>query len=61
MRRAGLTLHHRDTISRIADTPSVRVVRRVHDQYARPLEITDLVVDARQDALVYEFTLPAAG
>ncbi|MFB6549678.1 MULTISPECIES: GntR family transcriptional regulator [unclassified Streptomyces] len=61
MRRAGLTLHHRDTISRLADTPSVRVVRRVHDQYARPLEITDLLVDARQDALVYEFTLPAAG
>ncbi|MGC9379142.1 GntR family transcriptional regulator [Streptomyces sp. MH13] len=61
MRRAGLTLHHRDTITRLADTPSVRVVRRVHDQYARPLEITDLLVDARQDALVYEFTLPAAG
>ncbi|AQS71087.1 GntR family transcriptional regulator [Streptomyces pactum] len=61
MRRAGLTLHHRDTISRLADTPSVRVVRRVRDQYARPLEITDLLVDARQDALVYEFTLPAAG
>jgi biotin operon repressor len=61
MRRAGLALHHRDTITRLADTPSVRVVRRVHDQYARPLEITDLVVDARQDALVYEFTLPAAG
>ncbi|MEU6917634.1 GntR family transcriptional regulator [Streptomyces olindensis] len=58
MRRAGLTLHHRDTITRPASTPSVRVTRRVHDQYARPLEITDLVVDARQDALVYEFTLP---
>ncbi|MBU6534295.1 GntR family transcriptional regulator [Streptomyces sp. NPDC057245] len=61
MRRAGLTLHHRDTITRPTDTASVRVVRRVHDQYARPLEITDLLVDARQDALVYEFTLPAAG
>ncbi|MFC4328058.1 GntR family transcriptional regulator [Streptomyces andamanensis] len=61
MRRAGLTLHHRDTITRLADGPSVRVTRRVHDQYARILEITDLVVDARQDALVYEFTLPAAG
>ncbi|GGX32488.1 GntR family transcriptional regulator [Streptomyces lomondensis] len=58
MRRAGLTLHHRDTITRLTSTPSVRVTRRVHDQYARPLEITDLVVDARQDALVYEFTLP---
>jgi DNA-binding transcriptional ArsR family regulator len=58
MRRAGLTLHHRDAITRLASTPSVRVTRRVHDQYARPLEITDLVVDARQDALVYEFTLP---
>ncbi|MFE0820361.1 GntR family transcriptional regulator [Streptomyces sp. NPDC058847] len=61
MRGAGLTLHHRDTITRLADTQSVRVVRRVHDQYGRPLEITDLLVDARQDALVYEFTLPAAG
>lgn len=61
MRRAGLTLHHRDTITRLTDTASVRVVRRVHDQYARPLEITDLLVDTRQDALVYEFTLPAAG
>ncbi|MBD0422591.1 GntR family transcriptional regulator [Streptomyces sp. TRM S81-3] len=61
MRRAGLTLHHRDTISRPANAPSVRVTRRVHDQYARPLEITDLVLDAQQDALVYEFTLPAAG
>lgn len=60
MRRAGLTLHHRDTITRIADTSSVRVTRRVHDQYARPLEITELVIDAQQDALVYEFTLPAA-
>lgn len=60
MRRAGLTLHHRDTITRLPDTPSVRVVRRVHDQYTRPLEITDLLVDARQDALVYEFTQPAA-
>lgn len=61
MRRAGLTLHHRDSITPLADTPSVRVRRRVHDQYARPLEITDLVVDAQPDALVYEFTLPAAG
>ncbi|GAA3192439.1 winged helix-turn-helix domain-containing protein [Streptomyces virens] len=59
MRRAGLTLHHRDTIRRIAGTPSVRVTRRVHDQYARPLEITELVMDAQQDALVYEFTVPA--
>lgn len=61
MRRAGLTLHHRDSITRLEGAPSMRVTRRVHDQYARPLEITDLVVDARQDALVYEFTLPAAG
>ena len=61
MRRAGLTLHHRDAITPLADAPSVRVRRRVHDQYARPLEITDLVVDAQPDALVYEFTLPAAG
>lgn len=60
MRRAGLALHHRDSITRLGDGPSVRVIRRVHDQYARPLEITDLIVDARQDALVYEFTLPAA-
>ncbi|MCF1593574.1 GntR family transcriptional regulator [Streptomyces muensis] len=61
MRRAGLTLHHRDAITRLPGAPSVRVTRRVHDQYARPLEITDLVMDAQQDALVYEFTLPAAG
>ncbi|MFE7433467.1 GntR family transcriptional regulator [Streptomyces tendae] len=61
MRRAGLTLHHRDTITLQPETASVRVVRRVHDQYARPLEVTDLLVDTRQDALVYEFTLPAAG
>ncbi|WP_399881744.1 GntR family transcriptional regulator [Streptomyces sp. BBFR51] len=61
MRRAGLTLHHRDTITQLTDPASVRVVRRVHDQYERPLEITDLLVDTRQDALVYEFTLPAAG
>jgi DNA-binding transcriptional ArsR family regulator len=60
MRKAGLTLHHRDAITPLADTPSVRVTRRVHDQYARPLEITDLIVDAQQDALVYEFMLPAA-
>lgn len=59
MRRAGLTLHHRDAITQLP--PSVRVTRRVHDQYDRPLEITELVVDAQQDALVYEFTLPAAG
>ncbi|MBX9362337.1 GntR family transcriptional regulator [Streptomyces sp. WAC04114] len=59
MRRAGLTLHHRDAISRLASAPSVRVTRQVHDQYARPLEITDLVVDAQRDALVYEFTLPS--
>ncbi|MXM65945.1 GntR family transcriptional regulator [Streptomyces sp. HUCO-GS316] len=58
MRRAGLTLHHRDAITPLAGVPSVRVTRRVHDQYARPLEVTDLVVDAQQDALVYEFTLP---
>ncbi|MEG3628329.1 winged helix-turn-helix domain-containing protein [Streptomyces poriticola] len=61
MRSAGLTLHHRDTISRPADTGSVRVTRRVRDQHGRLLELTDLRVDARQDALVYEFTLPAAG
>ncbi|MGW3663027.1 GntR family transcriptional regulator [Streptomyces sp. NPDC005141] len=58
MRKAGLTLHHRDAITRLPQ--SVRVTRRVHDQYDRPLEITDLTVDAQQDALVYEFTLPAA-
>ncbi|MFJ9895660.1 GntR family transcriptional regulator [Streptomyces sp. NPDC091280] len=61
MRRAGLTLHHRDAITRAAHTPSVRVTRRVHDQYARPLEITDLVVAAQQNALIYEFTVPSAG
>ncbi|MDG9719663.1 GntR family transcriptional regulator [Streptomyces sp. DH24] len=60
MRRAGLTLHHRDTITRPSDAASVRVTRRVHDQYGRPLEITDLVVDAQREALVYEFTLPSA-
>ncbi|MGW0819522.1 GntR family transcriptional regulator [Streptomyces viridiviolaceus] len=60
MRSAGLTLHHRDSITRLAGAPTVRVTRRVHDQYARPLEITDLLVDAQQEALVYEFTLPAA-
>ena len=59
MRKAGLTLHHRDAITQL--TRSVRVNRRVHDQYDRPLEVTDLVVDAQQDALIYEFTLPAAG
>jgi len=59
MRSAGLTLHHRDSITGPGAAASVRVTRRVHDQYARPLEITDLVVDAEQDALVYEFTLPA--
>ncbi|MFC9926508.1 GntR family transcriptional regulator [Streptomyces sp. NPDC127190] len=61
MRKAGLTLHHRDTISQSGAAAAVRVTRRVHDQYARPLEITDLVVDAHQDELVYEFMLPAAG
>ncbi|ARP73541.1 GntR family transcriptional regulator [Streptomyces pluripotens] len=61
MRRAGLTLHHRDSIIQVGNASSVRVTRRVHDQYARPLEITDLVVDAGRNALVYEFTLPAAG
>ncbi|MBV2352940.1 GntR family transcriptional regulator [Streptomyces sp. J2-1] len=60
MRRAGLTLHHRDAITQIGAASSVRVTRRVHDQHARPLEITDLVVNAERDALVYEFTLPAA-
>ncbi|MFF4130492.1 GntR family transcriptional regulator [Streptomyces mirabilis] len=59
MRKAGLTLHHRDAITRLPQ--SVRVTRRVHDQYDRPLEITELLVEAQQDALVYEFTLPAAG
>ncbi|PWI13546.1 GntR family transcriptional regulator [Streptomyces sp. Act143] len=59
MRRAGLTLHHRDAITPLPDPPAVRVTRRVHDQYARPLEITDLMLDAPQEALVYEFTLPA--
>ncbi|MFE2811096.1 GntR family transcriptional regulator [Streptomyces nigra] len=61
MRRAGLTLHHRDAITRLPGGSSVRVTRRSHDQYGRPLEITDLVVDAHQDGLVYEFTVPAAG
>lgn len=60
MRRAGLSLHHRDTITRLAGTSSVRVTRRVHDRFARPLEITELVTDAQQDVLVYEFTVPAA-
>jgi hypothetical protein len=60
MRKAGLTLHHRDAITRPPGAPSVRVTRRVHDRYARPREITGLVVDARGDALVHEFTLPAA-
>ncbi|MGC9543866.1 GntR family transcriptional regulator [Streptomyces sp. UG1] len=61
MRKAGLTLHHRDAITRLPGTSTVRVTRRVHDQHARPLEVTDLVVDGQQDTLVYEFTLPAAG
>ncbi|MGW7821173.1 GntR family transcriptional regulator [Streptomyces puniciscabiei] len=61
MRKAGLSLHHRDSITQLDGAASVRVTRRVHDQYARPLEITDLVVDAERDSLVYEFTLPAAG
>ncbi|MFR9799776.1 GntR family transcriptional regulator, partial [Streptomyces sp. MS06] len=60
MRRAGLTLHHRDAIAGLDDAFSMRVTRRVHDQYARPLEITDLVVDIRRDPLVYEFVLPSA-
>ena len=60
MRRAGLTLHHRDAIIPLADAASVRVVRQVHDQYARPLEITDLLMDDRREALVYEFTMPSA-
>ncbi|MFF9139345.1 GntR family transcriptional regulator [Streptomyces albogriseolus] len=60
MRRAGLSLHHRDTITRIASTPSVRVTRQVHDQHARPLELTEMVMDAQQDVLVYEFMVPAA-
>ncbi|WPP33945.1 GntR family transcriptional regulator [Streptomyces sp. CL7] len=60
MRRAGLSLHHRDTITRLANTPSVRVTRQVHDQHARPLELTELVMDAQQDVLVYEFMVPAA-
>ncbi|MEU5071546.1 GntR family transcriptional regulator [Streptomyces asoensis] len=61
MRRAGLTLHHRDCITHLEDASSMLVTRHVHDQYARPLEITDLVVDTRREALVYAFTLPAAG
>ncbi|WP_030752276.1 GntR family transcriptional regulator [Streptomyces sp. NRRL S-31] len=61
MRKAGLSLHHRDSITQVGGASSVRVTRRVHDQYARPLEITDLVVNAERDTLVYEFTLPAAG
>ncbi|WP_086871126.1 GntR family transcriptional regulator [Streptomyces viridochromogenes] len=61
MRSAGLTLHHRDAITRLPGGSSVRVTRRSHDQYGRPLEITDLVMEAHQDALVYEFTVPAAG
>ncbi|MER6125735.1 GntR family transcriptional regulator [Streptomyces sp. NPDC001795] len=59
MRTAGLALHHRDAITPLP--PSVRVTRQVHDQWNRPLEITDLVVEAQRDPLVYEFTLPAAG
>ncbi|MET8640332.1 GntR family transcriptional regulator [Streptomyces sp. NPDC004675] len=58
MRTAGLTLHLRDTISPLPT--SVRVTRRVHEQWERPLEVTDLTVEARQAALVHEFTLPAA-
>ncbi|GGW72542.1 hypothetical protein GCM10010320_62720 [Streptomyces caelestis] len=58
MRRAGPTLHHRDVFTRLASTPSVRVTRRVHDQYTRPLEVTDRVVDAQQDAPAYAFALP---
>ncbi|MFF8971940.1 GntR family transcriptional regulator [Streptomyces sp. NPDC014995] len=59
MRRAGMTLHHRDSLTLDDDARSLRVTRRVHDQYARPLEITDLVMEARQEELVYAFTLPA--
>ncbi|MFI9650771.1 GntR family transcriptional regulator [Streptomyces sp. NPDC052040] len=58
MRTAGLTLHHRDAIRPLP--PTVRVTRRVHDQWDRPLEITDLLVEPPHEALVYEFTLPAA-
>ncbi|MFH8801992.1 GntR family transcriptional regulator [Streptomyces sp. NPDC017936] len=60
MRRAGLTLHQRDSLALGDGGRSLRVTRRVHDQYARPLEITDLVTDVRQEELVYAFTLPAA-
>ncbi|MFI6035816.1 GntR family transcriptional regulator [Streptomyces sp. NPDC051315] len=60
MRRAGMTLHHRDSLTLDDDARSLRVTRRVHDQYARPLEITELVMDAHQEELVYAFTLPAA-
>ncbi|WP_264937478.1 GntR family transcriptional regulator [Streptomyces sp. A012304] len=65
MRRAGLTLHHRDSLTLLDltpldGTPALRVTRLVHDQYARPLEITDLVMRAPQEDLVYTFTLPAA-
>lgn len=59
MRTAGLTLHHRDSISPLPGSPALRIRRRVHDQFARPLEVTDLVLDAPQEALVYEFTVPA--
>ncbi|MET9444272.1 GntR family transcriptional regulator [Streptomyces sp. NPDC006610] len=59
MRAAGLTLRHRDAITPLPCAGAVRVTRLVHDQYDRPLEITDLVVDAQRDALVYEFTMPA--
>ncbi len=60
MRRAGLSLHHRDTITRVEGAPSVRVTRQVRDQHHRPLELTELVMDAQQDVLVYEFMVPAA-
>ncbi|MFE0454405.1 GntR family transcriptional regulator [Streptomyces sp. NPDC058914] len=60
MRRAGLTLHHRDALTVDDEARALRVTRRVHDQYARLLEITDLVMDARHEELVYAFTLPAA-
>jgi DNA-binding transcriptional MocR family regulator len=60
MRRAGLTLHHRDSLTLLGGVPALRVTRLVHDQYARPLEITDLVMRAPQEDLVYAFTLPAA-
>ncbi|MFE4053532.1 hypothetical protein [Streptomyces sp. YIM B13518] len=60
MRRAGPTLPHRDAVTPVAGTPSVRVTLRVHDQCARPLESTGLVMDAQEGAPVHEFTVQAA-